>query len=85
MGLDPSEAGSAFYPIKEKSLVEVNTHQKKMQCFNTEDMTISGNFHSVSADIIQVKLKKCFKKDYCKSDKEIEEFFRFKFLLLFNN
>ena len=48
-------------------------------------MTLSGNFHSVSASVIQVKLKKCYQKDYCKSDKEIEEFFRFKFVLLFNN
>ena len=30
LGLDPSEAGSAFYPITEKSLVEVATHYKKM-------------------------------------------------------
>ena len=26
LGLDPSEAGSSFFPIKEKSVIEVTTH-----------------------------------------------------------
>ena len=50
-----------------------------------KDRFISGNFNTVNASQIRVKLNKCQGKDYCKSEEEINEFFRGKYIISFVN
>ena len=40
LGLDPSEAGSSFFPIKKKDVPMVENHYRKMKCFNGEDIKL---------------------------------------------
>lgn len=85
LGLDPSENGSNFLPIKPVHISEISSHQKKLRCIDKDELIVSGHYNSATASVIKVVLKKCYKKDYCAKPEEIEDFFRYKFMLLFSN
>ena len=54
-------------------------------CIDDKDKYLQGNYNTVNASIIRVYLTKCQGKDYCKSDEEIIEFVKGKFLLFYVN
>ena len=63
----------------------VKLYQKKFQCLDEKDRFISGNFNTGNASQIRVYLNRCQGKDYCKTDEEINEFVRGKFLIVYAN
>ena len=63
----------------------VKLYQKKFQCLDEKDRFISGNFNTGNASQIRVYLNRCQGKDYCKTDEEINEFIRGKFLIVYVN
>ena len=76
---------SAFMPIHETSLQYMKMYKKKFLCVNKNDLEIYGSYDSKKGKRLQVYLNKCLGKDYCRSDEEIQQFFRYKFLLLLKN
>ena len=48
-------------------------------------MTINGDFNTDTARLIQIQLKKCVGHDYCKTDDEMREFFRNKWMMFLYN
>ena len=52
---------------------------------NDEDKYIQGNFYSDHASIIRVQLNRCSGEDYCKSEKEITQFMKNKYLIVYLN
>ena len=48
-------------------------------------MRINGDFNSAEARLLDIKLVKCHGHSYCKSDEEITNFLKDKFLLLLYN
>ena len=63
----------------------VKLFRKKFRCMDEKDRFISGNFNTVNASQIRVSLLKCKGKDYCKSDEEITEFIKGKYLVMYVN
>ena len=70
---------------REDSYDFVKLYRKKFKCLDEKDRFLSGNFNTVNASNIRVWLNRCRGKDYCKTDKEINEFIRGKFLLVYVN
>ena len=48
-------------------------------------MKLYGDFNSQAARLIDFQLIKCHDQDYCKSDEEIMEFMKNKFILMLSN
>ena len=63
----------------------MSVHHKKFVCIDKEQMYVKGSFDSDEARLIQIQLKKCVGKAYCKTDKEILTFFRDKWLIFLYN
>ena len=64
-------------PIKENFKQLFETVYQNFVCIDDEDMRVSGNGSSTYASYINVEIAKCDKdiNDFCKTDKEIDEFF----------
>lgn len=66
----------------------VKTYQKKFKCIDPENMKVSGDFNSDTAQLMNMRLIRCDPETSavkCKSPEEITAFFRNKFLIfLFN-
>ena len=56
-----------------------------MMCVDREEMNIYGDFNSEEARLIDVQLIRCHDQDYCKSDEEIMQWMKNKWLLLLSN
>ena len=55
-------------------------------CIEPEDMRMQGDYNSETASLIHIKIEKCTDHDYCKSEEEIDEFFKTdKYMLMLNN
>ena len=81
-----SEEPSAKYMKPRKDSYDfVKLYRKKFQCIDEKDRFISGNFNTINTSNIMVLLVRCQGKDYCKSDEEITEFVRGKFLIVYVN
>ena len=52
---------------------------------DANDLSIYGDWNTDEAQSVHVYLNKCQGYDYCKTDEEIKEFFRGKYMLLLNN
>ena len=70
---------------RQDSFDYVKLYRKKFQCIDEKDRFISGNFNTVNASQIRVHLNRCQGKDFCKSDEEITEFIRGKYLIVYVN
>ena len=66
-----------FMPIKENYRQLFEAVYQNFVCIVDEDLRVSGNVNSAYASYISVELAKCNKEvnDFCKTDKEIDEFF----------
>ena len=73
-------------PIFEASRDEVSFYSKKLNCVNEADLRIYGDYNSYKAQLFNIQFVKCHDKPgFCKSDEEISEFLRNKYILLFYN
>ena len=70
---------------RQDSYEYIKLYRKKFRCMDEKDRVISGNFNTVNASQIRVSLLKCKGKEYCKSDKEITEFIKGKYLVMYVN
>ena len=64
---------------------QVKFYHKKFLCVDKEEMKIYGDFSTAEARLIDLQLVKCHGEDYCKSDDEINQFMRDKWLVLLYN
>ena len=83
LGLEGSNPRFMTPRIDTKAYAEL--YRKKFQCLDEKDLFIRGNINSENTSNIRVLLKKCSGKDYCKSDAEILDFVRGKFILVYLN
>ena len=60
-------------------------YQRKFRCLDEKDLYIRGNFNTANTSNIRVLLQKCRGKAYCKSEEEIIDYFRGKFMLVYMN
>lgn len=74
-----------FMPIQERSLAYVNLYKRKLLCIERHELEIFGSFNSVRAQNLVVTLERCHGKPYCKSDAEIDDFLKGKYLMLLKN
>ena len=72
-------------PLNKTNKPIVKIKQKTFQCIKKEDSYIYGDFNSNSGRMIRIKVNRCVDKSYCKSEKEINDFFGGKYLLFMNN
>ena len=54
-------------------------------CASSEDLFLWGDFESVKARQFNIDFKKCTGEAYCKTDEEITDFLRGKYLLILTN
>ena len=86
LGKEGLSAGS-FYDYGESNKAYIEIYQKKFRCLDKDLLAISGDFNSAAARLLLLRLERCRESETlkCKSDDEITEFFRDKWLfLLFN-
>ena len=82
LGAEPSEA--RFYDLHESSRYTVDFYWQKFLCIDPEDLRVSGDYNSETARQVNIQLKKC-NGTGCKTDDQIKEYFRNKFMLMLVN
>ena len=86
LGLAQDDDGTAkMFPIVEQSRAEVQRYKKKFKCAPAEDLEIWGDFNSVRSQVIEVNFVKCDGHVECKSESEIRDWMREKYILLVYN
>ena len=89
LGLEGDIEKSIFMPTHPASLDEVQFYSKKLKCVDKENYKIFGDYNSYKASQFNVQFLKCNKDIHpdveCKSDAEITEFIRGKFMMLVFN
>ena len=85
LGLTENKDAAKFMPTIESQRTFVDTYQKKFICLNEEDLFLYGDYDSANASQFEIQLIKCTNRDDCKSEEEIREYFRQKFILLMYN
>ena len=63
----------------------VKLYRKKFQCLDEKERFISGNFNTANGSQIRVRLNKCLDKDYCKTNDEINDFLKGRYLVVYTN
>ena len=89
LGLGPDgfdDPQSKFYTAHSNSIMWLQKYQKKLNCVD-ENIVISGNYQSLKASHLQIQLQKCdnLTRSDCKSDEEITQWLRRKFIVVVNN
>ena len=74
-------------PVFESSRNEVELYSKKLMCVNRADLRLYGDYNSYKALQFNIQFIKCHDKPagFCKTDAEIKEFMRDKFILILHN
>ena len=87
MGLASDQAINNYYPLPEDKKGLVEFYHKKFKCIKAEDMYVQGNFDTSAARLVNARLNRCVNSPdlTCKSEEEITEFFRNKFIYLLYN
>ena len=70
---------------RQDSFDYVKLYRKKLRCIDEKDRFISGNFSTSNASNIRVYLNRCQGRDYCKTNEEINQFMKDKYLLVYIN
>ena len=80
---------SNFYRTSQNAIDDIGRHVNRLRCLdNPEDLQIWGNYDTGSAANILVVLDKCDPLNSavtCKSEEEIQEWLRFKYILTTSN
>ena len=72
-------------PLHKGARNTVDRKQKTFLCIKEEDLEIYGDFNSEQGQLIRILLLRCTGQTYCKSDKEINSFFKDKEFLMLSN
>lgn len=72
-------------PIHKASKSALELNKDGFICIEDEQLELYGDFNSDKARTIQISLKRCSGEAYCKTDEEIDQFLKGKYLLLLNN
>ena len=72
-------------PVNIASISQVTKNRKKFLCAKKEDMYIHGSYNSKTARLVNIQLRRCRGRTDCKTDEEIKDFFRNKYLLILQN
>ena len=77
-------------PIREKLSGQLDFYKGKLLCTDETDMMIRGDYNSNTAQLLIIAFNRCHPDNspegvVCKSDKEIDDFIRGKYLVVFNN
>ena len=84
LNLENDESDASFYPINEHNVDTLEAYWRKMLCINQQDARIYGDFNSANARQLNVQLKRC-QGPGCKTEEQITEFFKKKYILLLVN
>ena len=64
----------------------MEAHNKKFLCLDQENMLLQGDYSSETASLLEVRIEKCVGHDYCRDEKEIDDFFKAdKYIIMLNN
>lgn len=80
-----SNADSGFYPVLENSEADLRTYGHKLKCIR-EPYNIFGDFNTYGTASLMVIFEKCDPSvRTCKSEQEIEEWMKFKYIFTLEN
>ena len=83
LGLEGYNARS-MKPRKD-ALKLLELYKDKFLCLDENNLFLRGNFDTNKTSNIRIKLNRCTGKEYCKSEKEINDFIRGKYLMVYLN
>ena len=69
------------YMIAQRNKDDMELYHKKFLCVDEQELYIRGEYSSKSARSVSVNLEKCHDRVDCKSDEEITNFIRSKYLI----
>ena len=72
-------------PIHERSRSHLELNKDGFICPDRDALELNGDWDSEKARTIQINLKKCQGYEYCKTDEQITQFMKGKYLLLLSN
>ena len=72
-------------PIKPKNEWFLNSYLGNILCLDEKDIILSGDNNSNSFRLIQASIVKCRGQDYCKTEKEIDDFLKDSFAFILSN
>ena len=72
-------------PVHKASKAALELNKDGFICIEEEQLELYGDWNSEKARTIQISLKRCSGQAYCKTDEEIDQFLKGKYLLLLNN
>ena len=82
----PVQQANVFFPIAERYERDMEAHNKKFLCLDQENMRLQGDYSSETASLLEVRIEKCVGHDYCRDEKEIDDFFKAdKYIIMLNN
>lgn len=84
LGITRSEK-TKIYPWIDGMEKEVMTWRRKFRCATDPNIKLWGDYNSPKAQTFKVDFEKCTGKDYCKSEAEIRDWLRQKFIVLIYN
>ena len=86
---DGNNDKSKFYQTADYSVADIDTYGVGLKCpVNASDLSIQGKYDASAAKNLMVIVQKCNPETSevtCKSDAEIEEWLRYKFILIVRN
>lgn len=88
--MDIISGKARFLPISETNKPQLTLYKKKILCTDEREMMIKGDYNSNTAQQLIISFNRCHKDNsppgtVCKSEKEINEFIRGKYLVLLTN
>ena len=89
LGLESSEPEKAlFFKPNSNSQTDLNNYYKKLKCLKSEKITLQGDYNSVRTRTFMVQFEKCNPSTSavnCKSETQIKDWLRDKYILTFKN
>ena len=84
-----SDPNSLFFKPHKNSVKDLAFYSKKFKCLQTDKIELQGDYNSAKAQVIAIQFEMCDNSTYtggiCKSDEEITEWMRRKFILINQN
>lgn len=85
LGLTGDTSDSLLMPLKEEIAPDVKYYRQNYICADEQELEVYGNYNSAAAQFLTVKIDRCHDRPDCKSEAEIDEFFRGKYLVILYN
>ena len=76
-----------LYPIQESMINELKTFKNKFRCADNpeRDLELWGDFNSQKTQQLAIRFRRCTGKDYCKSEEEVRDWLRRKYIVILYN